>query len=61
MRARRDLVAQRVAAANQLRAHLAIVFPGAVGLFADIDSPISLRFLARFPSAASASGCRSVV
>jgi transposase len=24
------------------------VFPGAVGLFADLDSPISLRFLARF-------------
>jgi transposase len=37
-----------------LRAHLAIVLPGAVGLFADIDSPISLRLLARFPSAASA-------
>jgi transposase len=54
VRARKDLVAQRVAAANQLRAHLQIVFPGAVGLFADIDSPISLRFLARFPSAAHA-------
>ena len=55
VRARRDLVQARVAAANQLRAHLAIVFPGAVGLFADIDSPISLRFLERFCSAASAS------
>ena len=54
VRARRDLVEARVAAANQLRAHLAIVFPGAVGLFADIDSPTSLRFLGRFPSAASA-------
>lgn len=54
VRARRDLVEARVAAANQLRAHLQIIFPGAVGLFADIDSPISLRFLARFPSAASA-------
>lgn len=53
VRARRDLVAQRVAVANQLRSHLEVVFPGAVGLFADIDSPISLRFLARFPSAAS--------
>ena len=40
-RARKDLVAHRVAAANQLRAHLRNVFPGAVGLFADIDSPIS--------------------
>lgn len=47
-RARKDLVAHRVAVANQLRAHLMIVFPGAVGLFADIDSPISLTFLSRF-------------
>jgi transposase len=48
VRARRDLVAHRVAVANQLRAHLQIAFPGAVGLFADLDSPISLAFLARF-------------
>ena len=48
VRARKDLVGHRVAAANQLRAHLAIAFPGAVGLFAEIDSPISLAFLARF-------------
>ena len=47
-RARKDLVAHRVAVANQLRAHLQLAFPGAVGLFADIDSPISLKFLARF-------------
>ena len=47
-RARKDLVAHRVAVANQLRAHLNIVFPGAVGLFADLDSPISLAFLTRF-------------
>ena len=47
-RARKDLVAHRIALANQLRAHLQRAFPGAVGLFADIDSPISLRFLARF-------------
>jgi transposase len=51
VRARKDLVETRVAVANQLRAHLRIVFPGAVGLFRDIDSPISLRFLERFPSA----------
>lgn len=49
-RARRDFVAHRVAAANQLRAHLQIAFPGAVGLFADIDSQISLKFLSRFPT-----------
>lgn len=47
-RARKDLVAHRVAVANQLRAHLQIVFPGAVDLFAEIDSQISLRFLERF-------------
>jgi transposase len=54
VRARKDLVENRVAVANQLRAHLRIVFPGAVGLFKDIDSPISLRFLERFPSATRA-------
>jgi transposase len=48
VRARRDLVKHRVALANQLRAHLQIVFHGAVGLFGDLDSAISLKFLARF-------------
>ena len=47
-RARKDLVGHRVATANQLRAHLRAVFPAAVGLFADLDSPISLAFLQRF-------------
>ena len=47
-RARKDLVEHRVGMANQLRAHLQRVFPGVVGLFAELDSPISLRFLARF-------------
>ena len=50
VRARKDLVGHRIAVANQLRAHLQIVFPGAVGLFRDIDSEISLRFLERFGS-----------
>ena len=50
VRARRDLVEHRVALANQLRAHLQRVFPAAVGLFRDLDSPISLAFLARFDS-----------
>jgi transposase len=54
IRARKDLVETRVAVANQLRAHLRVVFPGAVGLFRDIDSPISVRFLERFPSATRA-------
>src|SRR5512132_4236441 len=50
VRARRDLVTHRVAVANQLRAHLQIYFPAAVGLFHDIDSDITLRFLDRFPT-----------
>jgi transposase len=54
VRARKDLVETRVGTANQLRAHLRVVFPGAVGLFKAIDSPISLRFLERFPSAGRA-------
>jgi transposase len=47
-RARKDLVAHRVAVANQLRAHLHNAFPGAAGLFAELDSPVSLAFLDRF-------------
>jgi transposase len=54
VRARRDLVQHRVAAANQLRAHLQNAFPGAVGLFAQLDSPISLAFLERFTTQAQA-------
>ena len=50
VRARRDLVAHRIAACNQLRTQLAAVFPGAVGLFSALDSQISLAFLARSPS-----------
>jgi transposase len=48
VRARRDLVGHRVAAANQLRAHLLTVFPAAAVLFADVDSEITLAFLSRF-------------
>ena len=51
VRARKDLVGHRVALVQQLEAHLALVFPGAVGLFADLDSPIAQAFLERFPSA----------
>ncbi len=46
MRARRELVKHRVALCNQLRAHLQATLPGAVGLFKELDSPISLAFLA---------------
>jgi transposase len=54
VRARQQLVRTRVAVANQLRAHLEIVFPGAVGLFSRIDTVIGLRFLERFPTSARA-------
>jgi len=54
VRARRDLVQHRVAIANQLRAHLQTVFPGAVDLFAAIDSLISLSFIERYPTQAKA-------
>ena len=49
-RARKSLVATRVALANELRANLEIAFPGAAILFSDVDSPIALAFLRRFPS-----------
>ena len=55
-RAREDLVATRVALANQLRAELERFWPGPIGLFSDLDSPISLAFLERYPSPADARG-----
>ncbi|MBK5247934.1 MAG: IS110 family transposase [Actinomycetales bacterium] len=54
VRARRDLVKHRVAAANQLRAHLQLVFPAAASLFAAIDTAISLSFLERFTTQSQA-------
>jgi transposase len=54
VRGRDDLVAQRVALANQLRALLERFWPGAAGIFADIDSPIALAFLSRYPTPHSA-------
>jgi transposase len=51
VRARKDLVHAKVRLVAQLRAHLALVFPGAVGLFDRLDSPIAEAFLTRFPSA----------
>lgn len=54
VRGRDDLVAQRVALANQLRALLESFWPGAAAIFADVDSPIALAFLARYPTPQSA-------
>lgn len=54
VRGRDQLVAQRLALANQLRAVLERFWPGAAALFADIASPIALAFLARYPTPHSA-------
>lgn len=48
-RAREDLVRTRVALANRLRAELEAFWPGAAAIFADVDSPIALAFLERYP------------
>jgi transposase len=48
-RAREDLVEQRVALANQLRAQLDGFWPGAARIFSEVDSPIALTFLERYP------------
>ena len=50
VRTRDDLVAERCALANQLRALLDSFWPGAAAIFADIDSPICLAFLDRYPT-----------
>jgi transposase len=54
-RAREDLVGVRVELANQLRAQLGAFWPGAL-IFREVDSPISLAFLERYPSPADAEG-----
>src|SRR3954469_7776895 len=54
VRARSDLVEVRVGLVNQLRHTLELAFPGAVGLFFDLHSPIARAFLRRFPTAAEA-------
>jgi transposase len=54
VRARQDLVEVRVGLVNQLRHTLELAFPGAVGLFFDLHSPIARAFLRRFPTAGEA-------
>jgi transposase len=54
VRARGDLVEMRVAATNQLSALLDAHWPGARAIFADVESPISLEFLTRYPTPAAA-------
>ncbi|MGH2720729.1 MAG: IS110 family transposase [Actinomycetota bacterium] len=50
VRARGDLVEQRVAANNQLEACLDAFWPGAKAIFADVTSEIALAFLERYPT-----------
>jgi transposase len=50
VRGRDDLVATRVALANQLTALLQSFWPGAAVMFADVASPIALAFLERYPT-----------
>lgn len=54
VRGRDALVAQRLVLANQLRALLDSFWPGAAAIFADIDSPIALAFVRRYPTPDSA-------
>lgn len=54
VRGRDDLVATRVQLANQLRTLLESFWPGAASVFADIDSPIAMAFVERYPTPESA-------
>ncbi|HET9700608.1 MAG TPA: transposase [Burkholderiales bacterium] len=55
VRGRDDLVATRTQLANQLRSLLESFWPGAALVFAEIDSPIALAFIERYPTPESAS------
>ncbi len=50
VRTRDELVDSRVALANQLRSLLESFWPGAAEIFSEIDSPIALAFVARYPT-----------
>ncbi|MCW5631345.1 MAG: IS110 family transposase [Rhodoferax sp.] len=54
VRGRDDLVATRVQLANQLRSLLESFWPGGAAVFADVDSPIALDFIERYPTPESA-------
>jgi transposase len=54
VRTRSDLIAARIAAANQLAATLAAFWPGAGELFADVWSETALAFLERYPTPTAA-------
>jgi transposase len=49
-RTRKQLVEARVGLVNQLHAELERCFPGAIGLFARLDSDVAIAFLRRYPT-----------
>ena len=49
-RTRKQLVEARVGLVNQLTAELERCFPGAIGLFARLDSDVAIAFLRRYPT-----------
>lgn len=49
-RTRKQLVESRVGLVNQLHAELERCFPGAIGLFARLDSDVAIAFLRRYPT-----------
>ena len=49
-RTRKQLVEARVGLVNQLHAQLERCFPGAIGLFARLDSDVAIAFLRRYPT-----------
>ena len=54
VRGRDDLVAERICLANRLRSLLESFWAGGGAIFADVDSPIALAFLQRYPTPESA-------
>jgi transposase len=54
-RTRKQLVESRVGLVNQLTAELERCFPGAIGLFARLDSDVAIAFLRRYPTQHAAS------
>jgi transposase len=55
-RTRKDLVEARVALVNQLTSQLERCFPGAIGLFSELHSPVAVAFLRRYPTSLAAAG-----
>ena len=49
-RTRKDLQEARVALVNQLTSQLEGCFPGAIGLFHELQSPTAVAFLRRYPT-----------